>query len=353
MVGMKTSSGGAKRLANEKSSVHHLTMDDVARLAGVDKSTVSRALAGNPIVAAETREHVRKIAESHGYVLNTVASGLRSRRSKVIAVVIPLVRESHQQIFDPFFMAMVAHLADCLAQRGYDLLLSAIATGAASWISALQRSRRADGVILVGQSLEHDQIAAASAAGVPLVVWGARLPDEPYLTVGTDNVEGGRLATAHLLARGRRSIAFIGDSGLPEIGQRYAGFVAALNAVGMSPDPGLLVPCRFEPDDALRAARRLIAGPVAFDGIVAASDVIAMAALQALSAAGLKVPEQVSVTGFDDILMAAHTTPALTTIRQDIARGARLLTERILELIDGKPIESVEMPPSLVIRGST
>jgi DNA-binding LacI/PurR family transcriptional regulator len=330
-----------------------LTMDDIARLAGVAKSTVSRALAGSAVVAADTRERVRQIAEQHGYVINTVASGLRLRRTRTIAVVILLRHDAQQSISDPFFMEMLAHLADCLAARGYDLLLSKITAPSSSWIQVIERSRKVDGVILIGQSLEHAQISAAASGGMPVVVWGAKMKGQTYITVGTDNREGGRMAALHLIARNRRAIAFVGDCRVPEVRQRHAGYLAALKAAGIIADSRLVVPSLFEPEDALLAIRRLIDSGAGFDGIVAASDVIAMAAIQALSAAGRRVPEDVAVTGFDDIAMAAHATPPLTTIRQDIARGAALLTEFILDRVDGKAPRSIEMEPELVVRGST
>ena len=329
------------------------TMDDIARLANVDKSTVSRALAGNKLVAEETREHVRKIAEAHGYIVNTVASGLRSRKSKVIAVIVPLAHDARQSLSDPFFMEMVGNLADRLAEHGYDLLLSKVPHPNAAWIGSLYQSRKADGVVLVGQSLEHQDISAAARQGIPLVVWGARMKDQAYVSVGTNNREGAMLATQHLIDRGRRKIAFVGDRRVPEITQRFDGYLAALRGARIKPDPLLIAESQFEPDEALLAVNQLLDRAPDLDGIVGSSDVIAMAAIQALHARARRVPEDVSVTGFDDVVMASHTSPPLTTVRQDIGHGAELLTERIMARVAGKAARSIEMKPVLVIRGST
>ncbi len=201
--------------------------------------------------------------------------------------------------------------------------------------------------------MEHERISAAALSGTKLVAWGARLPDQPYVTVGSDNRAGGRLATAHLLARGRRHIAFVGDCRLPEIAQRHDGYLDALRAAGLPADGALVVPTLFEAKDALAAMGRLMERPILIDGVVAASDVIAIAAIQALAAAGFRVPTDVSVIGFDDIVMAAHTSPPLTTIRQDIARGAEALADRMLALIEGGAAECLEMSPILIVRGST
>jgi DNA-binding LacI/PurR family transcriptional regulator len=330
-----------------------LTMDDIARLAGVDKSTVSRALAGSKLVSKDTRAHVCRIAEEHGYIVDSKARSLRSGRTRTIAVVIPLQHDKNQPVSDPFFMEMVAHLADCLAERDYHLLLSKVTKPSPLWLSALDRTRKADGIILVGQSLEHEQIAAAAKNGVKLVVWGAKLPDPRYITVGTDNREGGRLATAHLIERGRRAIAFLGDCRLPEIRQRCDGYLDALSAVGLPHDPFRVIPSLFEATDAQAAMQKLLASGTRFDAIVAASDVIAIAAMRTLTAAGRRVPQDIAITGFDDIAMAAHTNPTLTTIRQDIPRGAAFLADRIIELIEGRDAESLEMAPALIVRGSS
>ena len=330
-----------------------LTMDDIARLANVDKSTVSRALAGNKLVAEDTREHVRRIAEEHGYIVNTVASGLRSRRSKVIAVIVPLAHDARQSLSDPFFMEMVGNLADRLAEHGYDLLLSKVPRPNSSWISSLYQSRKADGVVLVGQSLEHDHISEAARQGIPLVVWGARLKDQAYISVGTNNREGAMLATRHLIARGRKRIGFVGDRRVPEVAQRYEGYLAVLAESGIPADENLVAESHFEPEEAYEAVCQLLDRAPGLDGIVATSDVIAMGAIQALHARGKRVPEDVSVTGFDDVSLAPLATPPLTTVRQDIARGAQLLADRVIARVEGKSARSIEMKPVLVVRGSS
>jgi DNA-binding LacI/PurR family transcriptional regulator len=328
-------------------------MDDIARLANVDKSTVSRALAGNKLVTEETREHVRRIAEEQGYIVNSVASGLRSRKSKVIAVVVPLAHDARQSLSDPFFMELVGNLADRFAEHGYDLLLSKVPRPNSSWITSLYQSRKADGVVLIGQSLEHEHISDAGRQGIPLVVWGARIRDQAYISVGTNNRQGAMLATQHLIDKGRRKIAFVGDWRVPEIAQRHEGYLAALRESGLPAHPDLTAETHFEPDAAFEAVDQLITRVPGLDGIVASSDVIAMAAIRALAARKLRVPEDVSVTGFDDIALASQTSPPLTTVRQDIPRGAVLLTERIMASMEGKPVRSIEMKPTLVVRGSS
>lgn len=330
-----------------------MTMSDMARLAGVSESTVSRALADNPLISAETRARIQELARIAGYSVNPAASSLRTKQSKLIAVVIPLLHGQDQHLSDPFMMAMLAYLADSLTGRGYDLLLSKIDTHEDGWIERLARTRRAAGVIMVGQSLEHAAIERAVQAGVPLVVWGARLEDQSYATVGSDNRQGGYIATHHLVETGRRRIAFLGERRLPEIRQRFEGYLQALGEAGLPSDPALQIDCGFTAADAHQATRHLIASGASFDAIFACSDVIAMSAVHALNDAGRESPRDVAVVGFDGIEMAAFTVPPLTTVRQDLAQGARLLVDKIIAVAAGQPVESTEMPVQLVIRASS
>jgi DNA-binding LacI/PurR family transcriptional regulator len=328
-------------------------MDEIARLSGVNKSTVSRALGGSATVAAKTRERIEGVARAHGYIVNQAARGLRLRRSMLIAVVIPLQHDRLQKLSDPFFMEMIGCLADACIVHGYDLMLSKIESDSADWLTQFQRSRRADGLILIGQSLESAHIAQASRAGIPLVVWGAKLPRQGYVTVGSDNFAGGSLAASHLLSKGRRRIAFLGDRRLPEIRQRYQGYLRAHTQAGVAPDERLTLAAGFAPEEARASAESLLAQGTPFDGIIAASDVIAMAAMQVLGQRGMAIPRQAAVVGFDDVGLAAHTQPALTTVRQEIRAGAQLLTKALLAKIAGGEARSSQIPPKLVIRESS
>lgn len=330
-----------------------MTITDIARLADVSVSTVSRALAGNPLISAKTREKIQAIARENGFSLNPMASGLRSKQSRTISVIITLVHEKTQHLYDPFWMTMLAHLAETLTDSGYEMLLSKTSVHVEGWIERIRRVQRPAGIILIGQSREHPSIEEAAHAGCPVVVWGARMANQSYPTIGSDNRGGGALAARHLIERGYRRIAFLGDRTLPEIAQRYEGYCTALREAGISLDPGLEVTSGFDPDHALAAAQTLLASGVAFDAVMASSDVIAISAMRVLAEAGRPVPDEIGVVGFDDIQMAAFTAPTLTTIRQDIAEGARLLVEHIANVVAGRPVDSIEMPGQLIVRQST
>lgn len=331
----------------------NLQMSDIARLAGVSESTVSRALKDSPMIAASTRERIRRLAEEAGYTVNPVASSLRSRQTGVIAVGVPLAHESEPHLVDPFMMTMLAHLADALADRGYNMLLAKIAVHQEGWVRRLQQPGRSDGVILIGQSSEHAAINEAARTGIPMSVWGSQLPGQKYAVVGTDNRLGGRLGTGHLLERGRKRIVFLGDERLPEVAHRHDGYRQALRDAGVKVAPERLVRTGFAAADAEARMAEAIASGLVFDGVVAASDVIAIAAMRALSAAGRRVPEDVAVVGFDDILLAEHAHPPLTTVRQELARGAVALVDTVIAAIRGEAHDSTLLPPTLIVRAST
>jgi DNA-binding LacI/PurR family transcriptional regulator len=330
-----------------------MTMSDMARLAGVSESTVSRALADSPLIAQETRKRIQELARATGYSINSAASSLRTKQPKVIAVVVPLVHDKHQHLSDPFMTTMLSYLADQLIERGYDLLLSKVAVHQDGWVEQLIRSRRAAGAIFIGQSLEHYAIEQAARAGFPIVVWGARLEHQSYATIGSDNRQGGFVAARHLLETGRKRIAFMGPMAVPEIAQRHEGFVRAHRVAGLGEADCLVVNCAFTPAMAYTATGELLGQTPPIDGVVAASDVIAMSVIRGLSEAGLNVPRDVGVVGFDDMAMAAFTTPPLTTVRQDLERGAALLVDGVIAATTGGGAQSVEMPAELIIRGSS
>jgi DNA-binding LacI/PurR family transcriptional regulator len=155
------------------------------------------------------------------------------------------------------------------------------------------------------------------------------------------------------LAQGYRRIAFLGDRALPEVAQRYAGYRAELADQQIAVDEALYECSGFRADHALQAMERLLARKVDFDAIVAASDVIAVSAIHALTACGRSIPDDVGVVGFDDIQLAQYNNPSVTSVAQDIATGARHLVHGITEMIAGREVSSVEMPCHLVVRQSS
>ena len=328
-------------------------MADIARMAGVSISTVSRALAGNPLIPKPLRDQIVEIARTHGYVVNQSARSLRLRKTDTIGVIIPLAHETGQLISDPFFLEMVGRLADEITQRDYAVLLHKVVITQTGWLERIIQSHRADGLLLIGQSNQHETLNAIAETYRPLVVWGAQLPEQKYCSVGSDNVDGGRLAVAHLAQAGRKRIAFLGATDAPEAAQRFDGYRQGLAEAGLPFDPDLVVRAHYTMEEAGRTVADFIAAGIPFDAIFAFSDVIALAAVSALIEAGLSVPGDVAVVGFDDIVLARHSSPPLTTVRQDLAMGARTMVDLLFERMSGGPVRSALTPVELVARGSS
>lgn len=326
-------------------------MSELAKIAGVSVSTVSRALAGSEAINIDTRTRIAALANEYGFEANRLARNLRMQRTEAIGVIIPLGHQADQPLTDPFFLTMIGHLADALSDRGYDMLLKRIVPGDDRWLDRIMMAGTIDGAIIIGQSDQEATIDRVAQRYPKIVVWGAALPDQHYVCVGSDNRLGGAIATQHLIDQGRRRLLFLGDSAAPEIAEREAGFRATCDAAGIGPDAHSLR-VGLVGDSAYQQVLAAIERDDAVDGIFAASDVIAIAAIRALHASGRRVPEDVAVIGFDDVPIAEHLIPALTTVRQDVAQGAELLVSKLFELLKGRATQSIEMSPTLMKRQS-
>ncbi|HTP39955.1 MAG TPA: LacI family DNA-binding transcriptional regulator [Steroidobacteraceae bacterium] len=335
-----------------RDSKRRLQMADIARMAGVSVSTVSRALSGSALVNQETRTRVADLARSLNYTVNVGAQNLRLQQNRTVGVVVPYEAATGQHVSDPFFLRMLGALADALTARGFDMLFSRVSAEHLDAAGQLHDTGRAAGVILIGQWRHHEQLNELASRRVPLVVWGAQLPQQLYCTVGGDNLAGGRLATRHLLQRGRRRIAFYGDTELPEVALRYQGYLQALREAGVALDPALVKQVPFVPEKSRSVTRGLLTDGVPFDAIFATSDVLALMAQSTLLEAGRRVPEEIAVVGYDDIEMAAYAHPALTTVRQPIEAGANALVHALLEVLQGRRSEPVMLVTELVVRAS-
>ena len=329
-----------------------VTMSDVARMAGVSESTVSRALSGSPLVSDATRERVGALARQAGYLVNEQASNLARGQTRTIEVMFPIEAGTLQHVSDPFFVDMLAALTDALAGHGYDALLTRSPPWDAERPGCAYLGGRAGGVIFVGQGRHADAIDAFARQHRRVVTWGAVRPEQTACVVGSDNAGGARAATRHLLGLGRRRVAFMGDRTLPEIAQRYAGYAGALAEAGLALDPALVFDAPFDVAGARAAAAPLAGLADRFDGLVAASDMIALAAIAALRDGGVSVPGDVGVVGFDDIALAEHVYPALTTVHQRIKRGGEVMVAEMMTMLEGGEARSHVLPGELVVRRS-
>jgi DNA-binding LacI/PurR family transcriptional regulator len=313
---------------------------------------VSRTLSNHPSVSPETRGRVLELVRAVNYSVNAGARIMRGKALRTVAVAFPYHPAQRRHYQDPFFLELVGSIGDALVDRGYSMLMVGVLEENRHELTQPYDTGQVIGSILLGQEGNHRWYNELALRDLPFVVWGAHLPDQLYCTVGSDNVEGGRLATRHLLERGCRRIAFFGMRDLAEIGLRYQGYVEALASAGLDAEDALYCPVPFVSAHIIRQTHALIDSGQAFDGIFACSDVMAMQIINVLNERGIAVPEQVRVVGFDDIRLAATFTPALTTVRQSIEEAGRLLVERLLAKVSGKPAASVVLPAELIIRVS-
>lgn len=329
---------------------------DIADLAGVSQATVSRALRNSPLVRQETRERVQQIARELNYFVNRNAAGLRTHQSNTIALLLFDETGGGDAQINPFFLSMIGYITRSAASLGYDVLVS-LQQLTDDWHIEYQASHRADGLILLGYGdyvSYREKLDALAAANTRFIIYGPIVNDQPGHSLGCDNETGGHMATSHLLWLGRKQIVILGDTSQrhPEFESRYVGYAKALREVGLSPDPDLSVYAQNTEELSYAAMRQLISSGQSFDAVFAVTDVLAIGAMRALADASLRVPGDVSVVGFDDLPSAAYVTPALTTVQQNIREAGEGMVNAIAGLIEGKPIDSIQMEPKLIVRDS-
>ncbi|QYU69841.1 LacI family DNA-binding transcriptional regulator [Leptolyngbya sp. 15MV] len=333
------------------------TSFDIAYMAGVSQPTVSRALRGDRSVSQATRARIEAIARDLNYTVDKNASSLRSQRANTIALLFFEDPTADSSNINPFFLSMLGSLTRECANRGLDLLIS-FQRMEDDWHVKYQDSHRADGLILLGYgdyTMYERKLEQLVRQGTHFVRWGSVRGDNIGATVGSDNVGAGRLVGEHLLAIGRSRVAFLGDADAryPEFADRYAGLCGALRDAGVEPDPALQKHALTSEKEGYDAARELLASGARFDALFAASDLIAIGALRALSDAGLKVPGDVALVGFDDIPAASHSNPPLTTVMQDLRGAGSALLDVLLQAIEHDEAGCQQLPARLVTREST
>jgi DNA-binding LacI/PurR family transcriptional regulator len=331
-----------------------IQMADIARMAGVSIATVSRALSGSPLIQAATRERIEDLARSLNYQVNAGAASLRRRDVSTVGVVILEDRERPMQAAsDPFVMGLVGSLADALAEKGQDMLLARYQADRRTQLATLVDSGRVAGLIVMGQWSWHDSLNDLARRGVPMAVWGAAPPGTLYPVVGSDNERGGHLATQHLLQQGCRRLGFLGDRQHPEVALRHAGFLRALNEAGLAEPLAWQHPIAFEAPDTRSIVAQWASTGDWPDGVFVCSDLAALTLMRALADHGVPVPQRVKVVGYDDIPLAAHTQPSLTTVSQPFAEAGRALVHTLGERLEGRFLGPVVLATELRLREST
>ncbi|QNQ09863.1 LacI family DNA-binding transcriptional regulator [Sphingomonas alpina] len=325
------------------------TLEDLAKLAGVSVSTVSRALNDQPLISMRTKQRIWALAREHQYPFRRSMPAGPIGAEGSIAIVTPHMRGRALPLSHPFFLELLANIGEAARARDCDFTVSHTAPASYDDLVLTTTTSRASGVIFLGQSMLHEAFNQLVDTPARFVVWGAQLPGQKYRSIGSDNLLGGRRATLHLARLGRRSIVFLGGSD-PEALQRRRGYHEALKESGIEADPALVIQVEFELESADAAISRFLQRGVRFDGIVASSDLIALGAIRALRRVGLSVPQDVSVVGYDDMLLSRLSTPTLSTIRQDTQEAGRLLVSSILD--DSPSHHSERLPTDLIVRES-
>lgn len=329
-----------------------VTIREVARQAQVSTATVSRVLNGSGPVAEATRQRVRQAVIDLAYEPNAVARSLVSSSTHTIGILLP-------DISNPFFPELVKGVQLLADDRRYTLLLlntEASAIREASALSTL-RGKRVDGVVMVGLTTRPEQIKEVLGTEIPVVVLDRAMRPGSFTVVRLDHARGAAMAMTHLVDLGHRRIAHIaGPRGLELSRQRSAAYRSALRRVGQPADPRLLLRGDFSELGGSVAVEQLLDAGVDFTAVFAANDLSAIGAIRALRTHGLRVPDDVSVIGFDDIQLAGYVTPALTTIRQPTYAMGRRAAELLIDAVQGTGSltpRTVLFEPELVVREST
>jgi DNA-binding LacI/PurR family transcriptional regulator len=331
------------------------TIADIAKIAGVSKSTVSRALNGSSLIGVETRERIVAIAREHRFEMNAPARQLRLRQSRSVAIVTQALKTGGSTLPDVFMLEMMSGISAGLSEQQYDLLVIHSQPDESAWAKRYFETGRVAGLILMSSTCSTGQLEEVLAVGVPFIMWGDRPSDHAYCSVSGDSFAGGRFATEHLLRAGRRRIAFLGGPAQAiEVRQRRRGYEAALGEAGIAPDPALVTHVFWHPPEVTgpTAMRELLERAPDLDGVFVNSDMLAIAAMDTLREHGRTVPDDVAVVGYDDISVARYSNPPLTTVRQNGPLAGRLLAKHLVEHLETGVITNVSIPAELVVRGS-
>lgn len=322
----------------------NITMSELAKLAGVSKITVSRAFREGFSVNPETRKRIFDLAKEHGYRINLPARNLKLNRSYTVGVVVEMNPTQDRMMSEPYPLALLGGISHTLSLAGYSLLLTTM-LGKDTPVF-----QTAEGIILLGQGAHDEAVKALDHLNIPLVVWGAPHEGADYCIVGSDNYHGGEISAERLVELGRRRLVFLGDTRHAEVEARFEGFKKTANQLGAQIVASC--PCPFTFTGGLDVAEQLLRDGIKFDGVLGSNDLQTMGFARALIEANIRIPEQVSMIGYDDTPMAATFSPSLTSVHQNWRDGGVKLAQKILALIEGNSAPSESMPTSLTIRQS-
>ncbi len=326
----------------------NVSIKDVAKAAGVSHSTVSRALADNPLIAEATRTRIQRIAKKMGYAPDAIARGLVTQHTRAIGVIVT-------SIADPFVSEVVRGIEEIAGDHQYRVFLGTSHNDPTREVNLVKAMRewRVDGVIVASSRVGALYKPMLREIGAPIIVINNEHEGSYIHSVAVDDVQGAELATRHLIEQGHRVIGHIsGPAGYTSADNRLAGYRHALTIAKIPFDSSLVIPGNGRADGGEQVTQLLSRSPTS-TAIFCYNDMTAIGALAALKRHGRRVPEDISLIGFDDIPFAAYVDPPLTTIHQPKDKMGRLATGMLLDLLSGKKVANVVKQGELIVREST
>jgi DNA-binding LacI/PurR family transcriptional regulator len=310
------------------------TIADIAKLAGVSKSTVSRALNDSPLIGEETKAQIRAIAKQHNFQINAPARRLSMQESRTIAFVTHAYHKDFS-VADLFGLEIMGGVSNGLARLEYDLLVIHVNPNDTKWAHQYYETGRVDGFILMTATRKQSHVKALLEIGAPFIIWGVPQPRQKCCSVTGDNFTGGRLAAEHLISLGRKKIGFLGGPSYElEVQHRQNGYEHALQEAGREIDKALIDYGDFSNTSGAAAMERLLKKVPEIDAVFVNSDLMAIAAMDVIREAG------------------RHSNPPLTTIRQNIPLAGKLLAQNLIEYIQTGMLTNVSIPVELIVRRS-
>ena len=338
--------------ANSGNDKTRATIREIASAAGVSIATVSRVLNEQPGVAAETRGNVLRVMRDQGYSANRSARALSGGRTGLVGVMLPIVEAA-------YFTSILAGAAEALYEQDMRMVLCPTLHHHEREVTLLDRLMHGttDGAVLILPEESNDELKVLRRKGYAFVIVDPRVQlDEGIPAVSAANASGAREATEHLLALGHRRIgAITGPRAYLASTERLNGYHGALAAAGVMPDPAIILESTFDIEGGAKAASRLLDAADPPTAIFGFNDNTAIGALRVARERGVRVPEDLSIVGFDDSELSAIVSPALTTVRQPLAEMGRMAVSLLVRLMDQQRLEAlhIELKTRLIVRAST